>query len=584
MQTMKLKKETAACLQEVNRLLHAGQFDAAREKLALLEQGDTANQTAINLQVGRVYCDLGDYLQAIVVYLRVLQTEPENVVALIGVAAAYQSSQQFGHAAVYLDKALAINSDHAPALAGKGALLLELNEIDEAVEWLEKAVGKKTTDVNVYSNLALALGLLGRNEESLAYAEQARQRSPKNSGVLCTLSRTLVALGRMEEAKRFLRKAIDCNPLYGPAYYQLALAGKVGQEDRPFIEQATGILQHGMRVVDRYNLLFAISKMYDDIGDHEQAFQYARQGNVLAREAIKSDDYQDLTQFQRKLLTTERLANPGSYGHRSEVPVFIVGMPRSGTSLMEQIIDTHPQASGAGELKEIYQITDEICAAARSESRFGMKRYVMPDAAIWQEKAEMYLRVLQGNRRGDALRVVDKMPDNYRFLGLIATMFPKARVIHAVRHPLDVCISCYFQLFFGVKWSFDLKWIAETYCQYRQLMEYWKSVLPADRIVDVSYELLTEDPENQARKLIDACGLPWDPVCLDYTKNRRSVQTASVWQVRQPIYQTSKMRWVNYAPYIGELAQGIVEYLDDTDIEILAQHGVKIHRKRWKLL
>ncbi|HSC75051.1 MAG TPA: sulfotransferase [Pseudomonadales bacterium] len=583
MQAMK-RKEAAACLQEVDRLINDKQFDEARRKLELLDEDSIVGQAVINLQLGQAYYVLGDYLHAVAVYLRILQVEPENITALVNISAAYQSLQQFGHAVVYLDKALAINPDSAPALGGKGALMLALNEIDKAIEWLEKAVSKKALDVHVYSNLSLALGLLGRNEESLAYADQARRKNPKNPTVLCALSRTLVALGRMEEAERFLRKAIEQDPAYGPAYEQLIRTRKFKPEDMPFIEKTVGVLQQGMRVVDRYNLLFAIGKMYDDVGDYEKAFSYYRQGNVLAKGATKPDDDQHLIRCQKKLLTADCLANPGSYGNTSELPLFIVGMPRSGTSLMEQIIDSHPHAAGAGELTEIPRIMDEIYMAAKRESRFGIERYVMPDSAMWQEQAEAYIRVLKGSGRSDALRVVDKLPDNYRFLGLIATMFPKARIIHAVRHPLDVCISCYFQLFFGLKWSLDLKWIADSYCQYRELMEYWNSVLPAGRIVEMPYELLIEDPENQARQLIDACGLPWDPACLDYAKNRRGVQTVSAWQVRQPIYTTSKMRWVNYAPYIGELAQGIVEYLDDTDIEILAQHGVKIHRKRWKFL
>lgn len=577
------RKDRYSKLQQAGQLIDQKQFSDALQLLETLA-ADQERDPESDAMLAQLFFRLGEHVRAIALYLKVMEQEPENLAVMVNLAVAYINTRQFAHAGAVLSRALATNAEYVPAMAGMGALLLMLNDHDRAIEWLEKAVAGKSTDVNVYSNLSLVMGLQGRNEESLAYADQARRRDPKNPAVLTALSRTLVALGRMDEAQRFLRKAIEFDPQYGPAYERLAMAKKFKRDDLPFIEKAVGVLQQGMRVVDRYSLLFAIGKMYDDIGDYEQAFRYFRQGNVLARDVEKPDGDPHLTRCQKKLLTAELLSSPGEYGHRSDVPVFIVGMPRSGTSLMEQIIDSHPQAAGAGELTEIPRLMDEIFAAAKRESRFGIEQYAMPDPALWQEKADSYLQVLRSSGRDEALRVVDKLPDNYRFLGLIAMMFPKARIIHAVRHPLDVCTSCYFQLFIGLKWSFDLKWIAETYCQYRELMEYWKSVLPAGRIVDVHYEQLIADPEPQSRHLVEACGLPWDPACLDYAKNTRGVQTASAWQVRQPIYQTSKMRWVNYAPYIGELAQGVVEYLDDADIEILAQHGVKVKRKRWKFL
>jgi tetratricopeptide (TPR) repeat protein len=574
------KKEMAAKLQQAHQLLGSRQYDQCRqltELMAAEKDCDVEQQCAL----GQLFCLLGDYMRAIAVYMRALEADQQNLNVLTGLAAAYISSEQYSHAGALLEKALQIDPDFVPAIAGMGAVMLQLKRYDEAIEQLEKAASRKSMDVTVYSNLALALGLQGRNEESLAYADKARRRDPKNPLVLSTLARTLVALGRMDEAKRFLLKAIESDPLYGMAYERLAIAKKFTLEDLPFIEKAESQLKNGMRVLDRYSLQFALGKMYDDIGHYDKAFQHYRQGNTLARAVEKPDGDAHITRFQKKMLTPDRLAKAGEFGNVSDVPIFIVGMPRSGTSLMEQIIDSHPLAIGAGELTEIPLRVDAIYGSAHRPSRFGMDRFVMPAPDFWRGQAEEYLRVLRTGRE-DAVRVVDKLPDNYRFLGLIAMMFPNARIIHAVRHPLDVCTSCYFQLFLGLKWSFDLRWIAETYCNYRQLMEHWKSVLPPGRIVDMNYEQLIEDPENQSRKLIDACGLPWDPACLEYATNTRGVQTASAWQVRQPIYKTSRMRWVKYAPYIGELAQGVVDYLDEADIEILAQHGVKIaRRKRW---
>lgn len=563
----------------IKKALQAVTSQRVEEARTLLDavSGDTVTDAQSNTVIGQLYASMGDQAKAVAWYTRALQVEPENVVALTALGVAYTTLQQYDYAGGALTKALAANPDHLPAMGAMGALLLSIKDYPNAVNWLEKAVVGKTTDVGVYSNLSLALGVLGRNEEALECAEQARRRHPRSANVLCSLARALISLGRMEEAQRHLLKAVQYEPASGIVYERLAMAKKFTEKDGALIQQCEAQLQAGMPVVERYSALFALGKMYDDLGNYQKAYGYYQQANTLAKPAEKPEVDHHLFRFEKAVCTSARLANARTTGHVSTVPVFIVGMPRSGTSLVEQIIASHPLAAGAGELIEIPRIADVLYTTSKKKTWWLGDAFEMPPRDVWQQQGEEYLAVLRAGHE-TAQRVTDKLPENFNFLGVIGMLFPEAPIIHVVRHPLDVCLSCYFQLVVGLKWSMDMQWIAKTYIDYRETMAYWKKTLPPGKIVDVHYEQLVSEGEVQCRRLIDSCGLEWDSACLDFFNNGRGVQTASAWQVRQPMYQSSKMRWIKYAPYIGELANALADYLQD-DIELLEEHGIKIKRK-----
>jgi hypothetical protein len=319
--------------------------------------------------------------------------------------------------------------------------------------------------------------------------------------------------------------------------------------------------------------------MYDDCKQWDKAFEHYRQGNLLKKRAFDPELPSKLFKQVKKVFTRERLQEAEKLGSESEVPVFIVGMPRSGTTLIEQIIASHPEASGAGELQEIDRIAKRICPASDLTQYQGICGANLTRSML-NEQADSYLKVLRKTRES-ASRITDKMPDNYFYLGLITMLFPRARIIHMIRNPLDSCLSCYFQCFNELAWSFDLEWLGKRYRFYREVMAYWRRVLPAGRILDVYYEQLIEDPETQSRRIVEHCGLAWDPGCLEFNKAQRAVNTASMWQVRQPIYRSSTRRWENYAPHLGELAKALGEYLEE-DQETLEAYGIKL-RSRWGL-
>ena len=233
----------------------------------------------------------------------------------------------------------------------------------------------------------------------------------------------------------------------------------------------------------------------------------------------------------------------GAAGSSSEKPVFVVGMPRSGTSLAEQIIASHPAAHGAGEL-------DFWGALVAKDPKLSQG---IPDEPSRAKVAEEYLRVLE-SFSASASRVVDKAPRNCDFLGLIYSVFPNSRVIYMRRDPIDTCLSCYFQQFLtGINFAFDLSDLAHYYRELERLMAHWRAVLPPGFILEVPYEELVADQETWSRKIVDFIGLDWDPQCLQFHTNQRQVTTASAWQVRQKIYKTSVARWHNYEKFIGPL-------------------------------
>jgi sulfotransferase family protein len=290
-----------------------------------------------------------------------------------------------------------------------------------------------------------------------------------------------------------------------------------------------------------------MGKYCDDVKDYERAFANYRRGNELLKSVAGGFDRQahsssadDMT----RVLTRETLASITEGGSTSAKPVFVLGMPRSGTSLTEQIIASHPAAGGVGE-------PDFWLKAARTH-RDTIRQAVL-DLPARRKLAEDYLRLIE-RRCPDALRIVDKTPANSDLVGVIHTVFPNARIIRMRRNPIDTCLSCYFQNFStGMAFTMDLADLADYYRTHQRLMNHWCGVLPPGTILEVPYEELVADQETWTRKILEFIGLEWDERCLAFHETRRSVVTASAWQVRQKIYRRSVERWRNYEKFIGPL-------------------------------
>jgi hypothetical protein len=317
--------------------------------------------------------------------------------------------------------------------------------------------------------------------------------------------------------------------------------------DSAWLKNAEEVAASGIALLHESELRYAIGKCYDDVADFKRAFQNYKRANDLLKSVAEPYDreaYKGFVDSMIRIYTREVVARVNGGASTSTKPVFVVGMPRSGTSLAEQIIASHPSAKGAGEL--------EFWSAVALEHEALIKAGPL-DESTRKKLAEDHLRVLEA-KCGDALRIVDKAPVNSDYLGIIHSVFPNARIIYIQRDPIDTCLSCYFQKFvLSMNFTMDLSDLADYYLQHRRLMAHWRAVLPPGAILDLPYEELVADQEGSTRKILDFLGLEWDARVLKFHETKREVATASFWQVRQKIYNTSVQRWRNYEEFIGPL-------------------------------
>jgi len=385
------------------------------------------------------------------------------------------------------------------------------------------------------------------------------------------LGNTLASVGRMTEAEVAYRNAIALDPSFDPVYRHLSAIRRFGAGDDLLarIEKRIERLAdgEGQGEVERAltDLFFAAGKLCDDAGFYDKAFDYYRRANErAARDPERSGAALPAVESLERVFSTEFFTAREGFGSSSELPVLVVGMPRSGTTLMEQMLAAHPMAFGAGELRDLAVIA-ELSGKLTGVNR----RYpeTMPHLSRKTAAAlgERYVERMQRQAADPRLaRGVDKYPQNFYYLGLFKLMLPRARVIHMRRHPLDNLLSSYFLYFDATSTALAYTYSIESWCEfyrgYRRLMDHWNRVLP-DFVLEVSYEDLVTEPERELRRVLDFCGLPWDYSCLNFNRNEQAIRTASVWQVRQPLHGKSVMRWKNYEKHLGVAADMLKEYL-----------------------
>lgn len=295
-----------------------------------------------------------------------------------------------------------------------------------------------------------------------------------------------------------------------------------------------------------------MAKAYDDLGRYDEAFACMREGNALKRERIAYDETRTLESFDRICSTFDRKLLAKADGFSSSLPVFVVGMPRSGTTLIEQILASHPGVHGAGELADFNWLVDQLPGIGGNIFRYPEDAATLSAdqlAALGKAYAER-----QRQRAPGAARVTDKMPANFLFLGLIHLALPEAHIVHVLRDPRDTCLSCYSKLFTAEQnFSYELGELGRYYRKYAELMAHWRDVLPPGRMLEIRYEDVIADLETSARQIVDHCGLDWHPNCIAFHEAKRPVRTASASQVRRPIYRSSEGRWRAYQDHLGPL-------------------------------
>ncbi|MGI9271567.1 MAG: tetratricopeptide repeat-containing sulfotransferase family protein [Woeseiaceae bacterium] len=565
-------RKLLADIENANREVRAGRsIDALLIYDAIANRPDL--DAAVHAALGHLSLKLTNSYQAVGHFQKSVDSDPDNAMYRGFLGVALQAENRYDEAIVAFKAAMA-NGNNVPAvLNGLGSIYLHRGDYEQARELLTEAVQAKSSDGIIQTNLAMTLARLNEHETALKHAEKGLKQSPDNLNAHYTYGTILAELGRVEDAVRHFEKTIRQHKQFGGAYNHLARLKKFSSTDQPFISKTEKVLQLGIPAQDRVALHFALGKMYDDCQAWDKSFEHYRQGNLLKKKDYDIGLDKKMFEQHKKMFDRSTLEKYQELGNSSVMPIFIVGMPRSGTTLMERMITGSEGAAGAGELPEIPRIA-ELIAASHNPRGFAASARSNLHAENIETFAADYLRILrQADKSAD--RIVDKLPGNYLYLWLISILFPKATIIFAQRHPLDVCLSCYFQNFASFRWADDLSTIAEVYRLHHMIVDHWKSVLPDGKIVDVQYELLVEDPEIHGKQMLESCGLEWRGDGLERYKKEKVVKTASLWQVRQPIYQSSKMRWKNYAPFIADLAAQLPEFLQD-DRDELARFNIQL--------
>jgi tetratricopeptide (TPR) repeat protein len=449
-------------------------------------------------------------------------------------------------------RALEIRPDFAEAAVNLGNAQRSIGRLDEAVAGYRRALLTKPDFVAAHTELGLALRLQRRAAESEAACRRALEINPDSAAALSVLADLRADAGRFAEAEELFKRVIAIDPKSSDAWAGIARLRKMTAADGAWLAAAQGLVEQELPPQRELSLRYAIGKYYDDVRDFEKAFQNYRRANELSKHCGPAHDATRLTRNIDLIIRSHDrrwVSRARSAANPSMRPVFIVGMLRSGTSLAEQILASHPAVFGAGELTFWGAASAANIAAA---SALNAPSIDVSDATL-ARLADDYLGLLQG-LSADALRMVDKLPTNFLFLGLIHAALPNARIIHMRRNPIDTCLSIYFQHFEAANtYVNDLDDLAHYYREYRRLMRHWRTILPAGIMLEVPYEGLVLDLPVWSRRMLDFIELPWDPRCLDFHQTARTVVTASRWQVRQKISTSSVERWRHYEKYVGPL-------------------------------
>ncbi len=507
-----------------------GLFERALDRQSPFPEAHNAAGIALRLS--------NRHQEALEHYQEALAAKPDYAEVENNIGLALRALDRQPEAIAHYQRALAIKPDYAEAENNLGAAWRALHHYDEAARHYRRALALDPASAAAHGNLSAALQLLGRHEEALIHAEQALALAPGFAEAHHGRGTILRTIGRLDEARQALERAIELAPRRTEFYRSLAEAKHFTADDphRALLETLARDMA-ALSEEDRLHLHFALGKVYDDLGEHERAFSHFLAGNALKRRQLTYDEAAVLGRLDRfrTLFSAEIIRERAGQGEPSPAPIFIIGMPRSGTSLVEQMLASHPKIHGAGELGDFEAAVAALGAAdgvpfdiGPTELRAIGRSYLGCVAAL-APRAE---------------RITDKMPANFRFAGLIHLALPAARIIHMQRDPVDTCLSCFSILFGGDQpFAYDLGELGHYYAAYQRLMQHWRRVLPAGVMLDVHYEALVEDFEAQAQRIVAHCGLEWDEACLDFHNTQRPVHTASAVQVRQPLYRSSIGRW-----------------------------------------
>jgi tetratricopeptide (TPR) repeat protein len=545
-QALALKPEDAQVLCNLgNALRQHGQLEEAlecsRRAIALAPGLAMAHNN-----LGLLLASRGQRTEAAASYREALRHNPRYVEALNNLGNVLRELGEQREAVMRFREAVELDPARADSHCHLGYALLDVRRVADAAASFRSALALQPDHLAAGLGLAAAMRVQGLAEEAEASCRAALAAHPRSTAALSLLGELYADRGRFAEAQELFERTIALDPDFVPAYGSIAAHRRMRREDSAWLGGAERLLARSLPLAEEIHLRYALGKYFDDVGECGKAFGSYQAANELTK---RYGSHYDRARFAAMVDRIISMCDAGFVGEAraevpgSERPVFIIGMPRSGTSLTEQILASHPQVFGAGEVS----FWEQAFEALEREAQRGEAARALAGTA------RDYLARIDP-QAGTAQRVTDKMPANFLYAGLIHAALPEAKIIHMERHPLDTCLSIYFQNFFNVSpYANDLDNLAHYYGEYRRVMAHWRRVLPPSALLEVPYEALIENTELWTRRMLDFIGLPWDPKCLDFHRTERVIITASKWQVRQPINARSVGRWRHYEQYLAAL-------------------------------
>ncbi len=508
-----------------------------------------------HFNLGNIFRETGDSNNAIISYKKIIEISPKHDSAMYNLGVTFQELGELDDAIEYYDKALIINPDNEKILLNLGFIYHELDELEEALEYYERVLNLNPENVSTINNIAVIHREMGQVENSIEYYKRAISIKPDYAEVFYNLGFIYQDLGEIDKAIPYYETAISIND-FPAAYHNLSYLKKYKANDKHLIRMKALISSTDLTNPDRIQICLALAKVYEGIGNNIEFFKYLNEGNRLRKNELNYsiNQYSSFQTSIKSLFQSSIIKEPQSFLPSEKIPIFIVGMPRSGTSLVEQILDTHQKVHGLGELNSMTKLCSPI-----------VNNFLTGDINSLSDKSILYIRneyisMLSSINKSEKY-ITDKLPLNFQFIGFILSAFPNAKIIHLQRDAIATCWSNYKYYFKNKEngYSNNFDDLAKFYGLYIDLMDFWYKLYP-DKIYNMKYETLTTNQEVETKKLLEYCELEWDENCLNFQDNKRAVKTVSTFQVRQKIYQGSSEVWKQYWAHLQPLTDALKSY------------------------
>ena len=542
-------------INEVIQLYSSGQMQNALTTNQLLLKNFPNEPLLLNIN-GVCFSQIGPIESAIDSFKKAIALKPDYIEAYYNLGAAFQRIHKLDDATECYEKAITLKHSYPEAHNNLGIIMLERNQLDIAVKSFEWAVAYNPNYAEAYNNLGAVYQELNQFENAIKQYQKAITINPEYAQAFNNLGCSCEILGFENEALIHYEKAITCNPGFAEAYRNLSNIKKFTEKDPQIGQMQSLNSSSDVSLSEKVQLNFALAKVNENLGNYDKFFKFLNEGNRLRKQELNYS-FTESINFHSILLKVFSSSLPiikESIPKTSNIqPIFIVGMPRSGTSLVEQIIASHHNVHGAGELTNFKKILSPILENHLNQNK---------EAFLTKDLLSIRKQYLDSLSRLNVPETVitDKMPTNFRLIGFILSAFPEAKIIHLKRDARATCWSIYKHYFSsGNGFTFNQEDLVEFYGLYSELMAFWHDLFP-DKIYDINYEKLTKNQKDETKKLLEYCDLEWDENCLNFHTNKRAVKTASASQVRKKIYQGSSEDWKKYEQYIQPLIKGLSSY------------------------